>query len=160
MAVFHEIKKLHSPVNWFFLLIVLSVAPILLNPNTATLCYSCYAQDAQPPWHHKVAFFSIGCPRNDCCPISSYFLTYWNDFRFGRKGLSPDGTISRRGMLLVSLRGHHHPCVPLFSAQDGHARRHHHQVSVISLPPALVIRYVWLLHMLMCCVHILAKCEE
>jgi hypothetical protein len=57
-------------------------------------------------------------------------------------------------------RGHHHPCVPLFSALDGRARRHHHQVSLISLHPTLVVRYVWLLHMLMCCVHIHAKCEE
>jgi hypothetical protein len=29
-----------------------------------------------------------------------------------------------------------------------------------SNPHGVMVRYVWLLRMLMCCVHILAKCEE
>jgi hypothetical protein len=143
MAVFHEIKKLPSLVNWFVLLIVMSVAPILLNPNSATLCYLCYSQDARPPRHHKVTFFSIGCLGNDCCPIHPIFWLTGMIFDLAGKGFRPMAHSLGEALLVSLERTPPSLRLAVQCTRWSCSPTSPSSIGVISLRPTLVIRYAY-----------------
>jgi hypothetical protein len=117
-----------------------------------------YAQELKMLGRHDIIrwFFSpLVVLETIAAQFAPIFLLTGMLFDFAGRALARWHHLSVEARCWCRWRGHHCPCVPLFGDQDGHGRRHHHQLSVISLCPTLVVSYVWLLHMLLGCVHFL-----